>query len=76
LAYSFPAELRGNYYLLYARADKGSLDTFWKNDDLKRLRLPFGRRVQIARDIIKAVETSNATLRAAFIAISSLPTLF
>jgi serine/threonine protein kinase len=55
LAYSFPAELRGNYYLLYERADKGSLDTFWKNDDLKRLRLPFARRVQIALDIITAM---------------------
>jgi serine/threonine protein kinase len=53
-AYCFSDEIRGNCYLIYEVADKGSLDMFWM-DDIKRLRLTFRRRIQIAIDIITAI---------------------
>jgi serine/threonine protein kinase len=56
LAYSFPTDVRGSYYLVYELAEKGSLDAFLQTrDELKRLRLSFRRRVQIALDITTAL---------------------
>jgi serine/threonine protein kinase len=46
----------GGYYLLYELAEKGSLDTFLK-DELGRSRLgSFQRRVQIAIDVLTAIQ--------------------
>jgi serine/threonine protein kinase len=51
LAYSFPDEIWGDYYLVYNIAESEPLESFWQ-DDSRRSRLSFGRRVQIALDIM------------------------
>ena len=55
LAYSFPTnDILGNFYLVYEYAERGSLDTFWK-DDTGREQLNFRRRVIIAYEIMTAL---------------------
>jgi serine/threonine protein kinase len=55
LAYSFPTNLRGNYYLLYECAERGSLDKFWK-DDTSREQLSWKRRNIIAYEVLTALQ--------------------
>jgi serine/threonine protein kinase len=55
MAYSFPPVLKGNYYLIYECAERGSLDKFWM-DDTGREQLSLKRRIIIAYEILTALQ--------------------
>jgi serine/threonine protein kinase len=57
LAYSFPTNLRGNYYLIYEFAERGALDEFWK-DETGRIReqLSLKQRTIIAYQVFTGLQ--------------------